>query len=54
MLFKPTIPGVYIEPSIARESLSFLSNFLIASLSNVGFKTYFMSSNDESTKDNYF
>lgn len=50
MLFMPTIPGEYIEPSIALDNLSLLSNKAICALSNVGFNTYLISSKDESKK----
>lgn len=46
----PTIPGEYIEPSIALDNLSLLSNKAICDLSNVGFNTYLISSKDESEK----
>lgn len=42
------MPGEYSDPSMALDNLSLLSNCAICALSNVGFKTYFMSSNDES------
>lgn len=48
MLFNPTIPGEYMEPSIALDCLSSLSSCEVCVESKVGFKTYLMSSKDES------
>lgn len=53
MLFIPTIPGEYIEPSIALDCLSLLSKCAIWVLSKVGFNTYLMSSSEESSKQTY-
>lgn len=47
-MFKPTIPGEYNEPSIALESFVMVSKFLMCFSVKVGFKTYFISSRDES------
>ena len=48
MLFIPTIPGEYIVPSIALDSLTILSSWAICTLLNVGFSTYLISSSEES------
>lgn len=48
MLLRPTIPGIYIVPSIARDILVLWSSCLICSGVKIGFKTYLMSLRDES------
>lgn len=48
MLLSPTIPGMYIVPSIALDILVFSSNCFICSGVKMGFKTYFMSFKEES------
>lgn len=49
-MFRPTIPGKYIVPSIALDNLELFSNCSICSKVKVGFKTYLISSRDESKK----
>lgn len=48
MLLSPTIPGMYMVPSIALDILTFLSNCFICSGVNTGFNTYLMSFKEES------
>lgn len=53
MLFKPTIPGMYKDPSIALDSFVLPSkNFMCISV-NVGFNRYFISSKEESREHNF-
>lgn len=54
MLFNPTIPGRYNVPSMALDNLSVLSKLFMCSDVNVGLRTYFISSNDESSNYKYW
>ena len=50
MLFNPTMPGMYMDPSMALDNLIPLSNFSMCSFVNVGLSTYLMSFSEESAR----